>query len=809
MSATKAKKSRAAEEATGDLFGADVSTRGDGGEPPSPPPAQQPPASRGGDGPTLSEFASRAYLAYAMSVVKGRALPSVEDGQKPVQRRILFTMREMGNRFDVPHKKSARIVGDVLGRYHPHGDTATYDAMVRMAQDFTLRYPLVDGQGNFGSRDGDSPAAYRYTEVRLTAFAEHVLLSELDRGTVDFVANYNGEFQEPRLLPARLPVMLLNGASGIAVGMATEIPPHNLKEVAEAAAQTLEDGEEGDGGALVPTKAAMRPIKGPDFPGGGQIISSRDEIKRAYETGRGSIRVRARYSVEKLARGQYRVAVTQLPPNTSAAKVLAEIEELTNPKPRSGKKSLTPDQQSLKNAALALLETARDDSDQEHPVRILFEPRTSKVESEELMQFLLAHTSMEANVTMNLVAIGTDGRPRQMGIGEVIGEWASFRLVVLERRLKFRADEVASRMHILEGRMIAFLNIDRVIKLIRAADEPKPELMAVFDLTERQAEDILEIRLRQLARLEGIRIERELAELMKEAASLRKLLGSPAERRKLAAAEVREDAERFGDKRRTVIEEAERITVSMVETVTDEPITILLSRNGFVRTRQGHGIEPASLAWKEGDGPLAVRETRTVHPIVLFGANGRVYNVRAQELPGGKGDGVPVSSLIDTGGTAIVGLVTGTPDIAVLMGSTAGFALRARLENLLTRQRAGKSFVTLGENQAQLPPVQLPPEAKEVAALSAEGRLLVFPLAEVPELANGGRGVTAIKLHEGEAMLGLRPLPGTLAIAAVGRGDKRVTLEIGGKDLAHYRGARARSGRKLEPYFKKIEGFES
>ncbi|HET7670984.1 MAG TPA: DNA gyrase subunit A, partial [Burkholderiales bacterium] len=448
----------------------------------APPPA--PPADRGApqrppDNPSLSEFASRAYLAYAMSVVKGRALPSVEDGQKPVQRRILFTMREMGNRADAPHKKSARIVGDVLGRYHPHGDVATYDAMVRMAQDFTLRYPLIDGQGNFGSRDGDSPAAYRYTEVRLTAFAEAVLLSELDRGTVDFVDNYNGEFQEPKVLPARLPVMLLNGASGIAVGMATEIPPHNLREVAEACALTLEAGE----GA----KPTVKGIKGPDFPGGGQIISAREEIKRAYETGRGSIRVRARWHVEKLARGQYRVAVYQLPPNTSAARVLAEIDELTNPKPKAGKKSLTPEQVSLKSAALALLESQRDDSDQEHPVRIVFEPRTSKVDSEELMAFLLAHTTMEANVAMNLVAIGRDGRPRQMSLADAIGEWANFRLAVLERRLRHRFEEVADRIHILEGRMIAFLNIDKVIKVIRAADEPKPELIKAFSLSERQA----------------------------------------------------------------------------------------------------------------------------------------------------------------------------------------------------------------------------------------------------------------------------------------------------------------------------------
>ena len=456
VSAAKAKqKAPRAEDLSGDLFS----------QPPAPPAGGGEPPQRMPDNPSLSEFASRAYLAYAMSVVKGRALPSVEDGQKPVQRRILYAMREMGNRHDAPFKKSARIVGDVIGKFHPHGDTAVYEAAVRMAQDFTLRYPLIEGQGNFGSRDGDSPAAMRYTEVRLTRFAEQVLLAELDRGTVDFADNYDGSFQEPKLLPARLPLVLLNGASGIAVGMATEIPPHNLREVAEACALTLEAGEDG--------KPVVRGIKGPDFPGGGQIISSREEIKRAYETGRGSVRVRARWSVEKLARGQYRVAVTQLPPNTSAARVLADIEEITNPKTRAGKKSLTPDQASLKTAALAFLEGARDDSDGEHPVRLVFEPRTSRVEPDELMAFLLAHTSMEANVALNLVAIGRDGRPRQMSLAEAIGDWAHFRLEVLERRLRHRADEVADRVHILDGRMIAYLAIEQVIKVIRNADEPK------------------------------------------------------------------------------------------------------------------------------------------------------------------------------------------------------------------------------------------------------------------------------------------------------------------------------------------------
>jgi topoisomerase-4 subunit A len=776
------KKKPPADDRSGDLFVP---------EPPRPP-ASEP--------PSLSRFAEQAYLAYAMSVVKGRALPSVEDGQKPVQRRILYAMREMGNRHDAPFKKSARIVGDVIGKYHPHGDTAVYDAAVRMAQEFTLRYPLIEGQGNFGSRDGDSPAAMRYTEVRLTPFAEHVLLSELDRGTVDFIDNYDGSVQEPKLLPARLPVGLLNGASGIAVGMATEIPPHNLREVAEACAQTLE----GDPGA----KPVTRPIKGPDFPGGGQIISSRDEIKRAYETGRGSVRVRARWNVEKLARGQYRIAVFELPPGTSAAKVLAEIDELVNPKARAGKKSLTPEQQSLKAATNALLETERDDSDAEHPVRIVFEPRTAKVEPDELMNFLLAHTTMESNTAINLVAIGTDGRPRQMSLAESVGQWAQFRLVVLERRLKHRATEVADRLHILEGRMIAFLNIDKVIKLIRASDEPKPELMAKFSLSERQAEDILEIRLRQLARLEGIKIEREAAELKKEQASLKKLLASPGERRKLAAQEVREDAEKYGDKRRTMIEEAERITVSMVETVADEPVTVILSKNGFLRSRSGHGIDRAALAWKEGDAELAIVETRTVLPIVLFGANGRVFNVRAAELPGGKGDGAPVSSLAETQGTPVVGLVSAVPETPILLASSGGFALRATIAAFVTDRRAGKQFVNVGEGESLLRPFILPAEAKEVAALSSDKRLLVFPLEEVNELPNGGRGVMAMKLHAGEPMVGLVPVtPEGLKIATV-RGDKRGTLALKPGELAHYRGARARTGRALAGSFKRVEGFE-
>ncbi|HRE13482.1 MAG TPA: DNA topoisomerase IV subunit A, partial [Usitatibacteraceae bacterium] len=718
------------DDQTPDLFSA--------APPAAPPPARPAPTPAGDDEIPLAQFAEGAYLAYAMSVVKGRALPAVEDGQKPVQRRILYAMRELGNRHDAPFKKSARIVGDVIGKFHPHGDSAVYEAAVRMAQDFTLRYPLIQGQGNFGSRDGDGAAAMRYTEVRLTKFAEEILLSELERGTVDFAPTYDGSLEEPRLLPARLPIALLNGASGIAVGMATEIPPHNLGEVVQAAAVALKDAKASDADILAS-------IPGPDFPGGGQVISPPEEIAKAYETGRGSLRVRAEWTVEKLARGQYRVAVTRMPPGTNAARVLSEIEELTNPKPRAGKKSVSAEAAALKTAVLGVLETARDDSDREHPVRLVLEPRSSRVTADELMNLLLAHTSLESNATVNLVAIDREGRPRLAGLAHWIREWAAFRLVALERRLKHREAEVTDRLHILDGRMIAFLNIDKVIKVIRNADEPKAELMAKFSLSERQAEDILEIRLRQLAKLEGIRIEREIAELKSEQAELARLLASEGARRKLAVKELEADGKTFGDARRTTIRAAERAAAAPVDQLTDEPVTVICSRNGFLRTRTGHGIDATTLSWKEGDGPLAIVETRTVHPIVLVGANGRTFSVRALDLPGGKGDGVPATSLVELAGTRIVGVLSGVPETPLLIANTAGLGLRCVLGDLATRQRAGKAFMAVPEGERVLAPVILGAATKEIAALSEEGRLLVFPLEEVNVLSGGGKGVILMR----------------------------------------------------------------
>ncbi|UCE32857.1 MAG: DNA topoisomerase IV subunit A, partial [Burkholderiales bacterium] len=531
------------------------------------------PEDAGADALTLAEYAERAYLDYAVSVVKGRALPDVCDGLKPVQRRILYAMHRMGLAASAKPVKSARVVGDVLGRFHPHGDQAAYDALVRLAQAFTLRYPLIDGQGNFGSRDGDGAAAMRYTEARLTAHAR-LLLDEIDQGTVEFVGNYDGSTEEPALLPARLPMVLLNGASGIAVGMATEIPPHNLNEVAAAAIAVIRKPR-------IDERELATLIPGPDFPGGGQIISAPEDIAELYAGGRGSIKVRARHRIEDLARGQWQLVVKELPHGVSAQRVLEEVEDITNPKLRAGKKSLTPEQQQLRQAMLAVLDTVRDESGKDAPVRLVFEPRTARVDPQELLNALLAHTSLESSVAVNLVAIGRDGRPRQKRLIEIIREWCEFRIDTVRRRSAHRLAKVEDRIHILEGRTIVLLNIEQVIRIIRNSDEPRPALMQAFGLTERQAEYILEIRIRQLARLEAIRIEKELGELRDEKGRLEALLASDGALRKQVIREIEQDAKTFGDARRTLIEPAERAVAEVRIAV--EPVTVIVSEKGWVR----------------------------------------------------------------------------------------------------------------------------------------------------------------------------------------------------------------------------------
>ena len=567
-----------------------------------------------GESLTLATFAERAYLDYAISVVKGRALPDVCDGQKPVQRRILYAMHELALNAAAKPRKSAAVVGDVLGKLHPHGDQSVYDALVRMAQDFSLRYPLIDGHGNFGSRDGDGAAAMRYTEARLTPIAK-LLLDEIDMGTVDFQPNYDGSTEEPRLLPARLPFALLNGASGIAVGLATEIPSHNLQEVAQAAIALIRNPK-------LPHAELMALMPGPDFPGGGQIITSAAARAEMYQSGRGSLKVRARWKIEDLARGQWQLVVTELPPGTSSQKVLEEIEELTNPKIRLGKKSLSADQLANKQALLAQLDTVRDESGRDAPVRLVFEPKSKNLDQDDFAKLLLAHTSLESSASINLVMIGGDGRPRQKGLSQILQEWIAFRFTTVTRRTQFRLQKIGERIHILEGREAVLLNIDEVIRIIRQSDEPKPALISAFRLSERQAEDILEIRLRQLARLEAIKIAQELAELRSEQETLDELLHNPASLKRRVIKEIEADAKQFGDARRTLIEEAEKAMVE--QKVADEPVTVIVSHNGWVRARGGHGHDAGQFSFKAGDHMYGAFECRTLDSLLAFVSNGRI-----------------------------------------------------------------------------------------------------------------------------------------------------------------------------------------
>ena len=634
----------------------------------------------------LAGYAERAYLEYALSVVKGRALPDVCDGQKPVQRRILFSMERMGLAFTTAAGpkavKSARVVGDVLGKYHPHGDTAAYDAMVRMAQDFSQRYPLVDGQGNFGSRDGDGAAAMRYTEARLAPITR-LLLDEIDEDTVDFIPNYDGEFQEPRTLPARLPFVLLNGASGIAVGLATEIPSHNLREVAAAAVALIRNDKLSDDefAALIP---------GPDYPGGGQLISSAEETRAAYASGRGSLKVRARWKIEELARGQWQVVVDELPPGTSTQKVLEEIEELTNPKVKAGKKALSTEQAQLKAVMLGLLDAVRDESGKEAKVRLVIEPKTRAVDQTELINTLLAHTSLENSAPVNLTMIGADGRPTQKSLRQILGEWVAFRAATVQRRTTHRLSKVLDRIHILEGRQLVLLNIDEVISIIRGADEPKPALVARFRLSERQADDILDIRLRQLARLEAIKIEQELTTLRAEQGRLEDILASPATLKRTLIKEIEIDAKTHGDARRTLIQ-ADKRTVAEVKLI-DEPITVVVSLKGWVRGLKGHEVDSATLAFKAGDGLYGSFACRSVDALLVFGTAakgvGRVYSTPVGLLPGGRGDGQPITSLIDLeAGTQPAHYFAGQPQQTLLLAGTGGFGLLARVSDLTAKQR--------------------------------------------------------------------------------------------------------------------------
>ena len=764
------------------------------------------------DQDSLSAYAQRAYLEYALSVVKGRALPDACDGQKPVQRRILYSMSRMGLGFGGANGatgakpvKSARVVGDVLGKYHPHGDSAAYDAMVRMAQDFSQRYPLVDGQGNFGSRDGDSAAAMRYTEARLARITS-LLLDELDEGTVDFIPNYDGSFEEPRQLPARLPFTLLNGASGIAVGLATEIPSHNLREVADACIALIKTPK-------LPEEELYSIIAGPDYPGGGQIISSTAEIAAAYSTGRGSLKVRARWKIEDLARGQWQLVITELPIGVSTQKVLEEIEELTNPKIKAGKKALGTEQLSSKQTLLSVLDVVRDESGKEAAVRLVFEPKTSRIEQSELITNLLAHTSLESSSPINLTMIGLDGRPAQKSLRQMLTEWIDFRQTTIARRSQYRLTKVLDRIHILEGRALVLLNIDEVIAIIRQSDEPKAALIERFKLSDRQAEDILEIRLRQLARLEAIKIEQELKTLREEQGKLEEILGNPASLKRLMVKEIEADAKQFADPRRTLIQ-AEKKAVLEVK-VLDEPVTVVVSSKGWIRARSGHGHDAASFAFKEGDGLYGTFECRTVDTLLVFGSankgTGRVYSVAVSLLPGARGDGQPVTTLIELeSDTQPVYYFAGPANATLLLSSSGGYGFLATVDTMTSRPKAGKAFISCAEGESICKPshasgtsgsAPLNP-ATHVACASTAGRILTFEITELKQMAGGGRGLMLIDLDAKDTLAGAAAYTRSVRIDGIGRGGKArdETLEI--RSLNNARAARARKGKAADLGFK-------
>ena len=751
-------------------------------EPPQPP---QPPTAAvssddDGDSMLLHESAARDYLEYAVAVVKGRALPDVKDGQKPVQRRVLFAMRELGLMAGAKPVKSARVVGDVIGKYHPHGDASAYDAMVRVAQPFSLRYPLVDGQGNFGSRDGDGAAAMRYTEARLTPIAE-LLLGELGEGTVDFQPNYDGAFDEPTCLPARLPFALLNGASGIAVGMATEIPPHNLAEVAAAAIHKLQHPEAG-------VAELMEHLPGPDYPGGGQIISTPTEIANAYQSGRGSLRVRARYDFEEMARGAWQLVVTELPPGVSSAKVLSEIGALMNPQPKPGKKAIEQSAAQLKALFASQLERARDESGKDDDIRLVFEPVSSRQSRDELVALLLAHTSLETTAPINLVAVGLDGRPCQKTLADLVGEWCAFRVTTVRRRSEHRLAKALDRIHILEGRHIVFLNIDEVIRIIRESDEPKPALIARFALSDRQADDILEIRLRQLARLEGIKIEQELEKLRGEKDELEKLLASDTLLRKLVIKEIRADAAKHGDARRTVIEAAAMASRSEVAAVADEPVTLIVSAKGWARVRQGHHLDLSAVAYKDGDGPGVHFECRAIDSLVILSTEGRAFTVPIAALPDGRGMGAPLPSFVDMGGGKIAHVLVAKAEEEFLFAKTSGYGFICAYADLLSRQKAGKAFLTVEDGAEILPPARIA-GCDHLAALADDGRLLVFPLEQMKRLS-GGKGVQIIGLKGKEALKAVLPIRGATLLVKGSFRNKPKELVTEDKHLSQ----RARRG---------------
>ncbi|HEX6412700.1 MAG TPA: DNA topoisomerase IV subunit A [Burkholderiales bacterium] len=743
----------------------------------------------GEDEAPIEQHASQAYLGYAVSTVKARALPEIADGLKPVQRRILYAMAG-----STTFSKCARYVGEVLGKYHPHGDSSTYEALVHLAQPFSMRYPLIDGQGNFGSRDGDAPAAYRYTEAKLSRFSE-LLLSEINEGTVDFAKNYDGKFDEPVLLPARLPFGLLNGSFGIPVGFSTRIPSHNLKEVAAAAAHVIKH-------ARAKIEDVLDKLPGPDFPGGGQVISPPEEIRQAYETGRGSLLLRCKWEKEALARGQWRIVITELPHGVSAKQVQQELDALADPKPGFGKKEVTQEQKRLKQFILDQVETVRDESDRKSKLRLVIEPRSSRQDPEELMAALMVHTSLESRYAVNLTWLGLDGLPETKGIVEILREWGEWRVSTVRRRTEFRLERVEERLEIVKGRLEAYAKIDDIIKLIRASEdqaEAKEKLRSKYKFTERQAQDIVDLRLGQLTKLDGVKLNDEKKALESDRKELKGLLADEKELKKLVVRELDEDAKKYGDERRTLIKAAERAQIE--RTVVDEPITVILSRKGWIRARTGHGVDLSTLTFKDGDALLQTLECRTTSDVIVLASSGKTFTLEAANLPSGRGDGAPVNTLVHSGSDDIVWMGTGDPQRRLLMNSSAGLGFLCKLGDLATKTRQGKDFMKVDEGASAQPPADVK-EEKYVAALSSDARLLLFPVDEVPERPNGGVGVQLLALPEDGKLAAVRMTDGdTLVVSGIKR-KNRATETLDKKQLDEHIGKRAQRGRLCDVGFR-------
>ena len=739
----------------------------------------------------IHPYAEKAYLDYAIAVVKDRALCKVQDGQLPGQRRILYDMYMMGLMTATKPVKSARVVGDVLGKYHPHGDGATYGSLVRMAQDFSLRYPLIDGQGNFGSRDGDNAAAMRYTEAKLEPISE-LLLGELDYDTVDFMDNYDGAFREPVMLPARLPFCLLNGCTGIAVGMASNGLPHNLREVANAVIAMVKNPS-------ITLEEILSIMPGPDFPDGGQLISSKEDIQASYSAGRGILRARARWRKEDMARGQWRIIVSELPYQTSIKKISEQIAVITNPQPPKGKKVITPQQAALKLASLSLLERVTDESGKEEKVRLVIYPRSAKQSPDELMAFLFSNTTLEDSAPVNMTVLGLDGRPVAKGLLDILSEWINFRFTTVTRRTNFELNKITRRMHILEGRKLVLLNVDEVIRVIRVADEPKPELMTAFSLSEEQADDILEMRLRQLAGLEGIKIDKEMEGLLKEATRLKDILADPKIMKKLVIKEVESDRDKHGDERRTLIQFEARAGLNgkaLVQAVSEEPCTIILSKNMWIKRMQGHEVDESLLTFKDGDEALAVIKSKMSWPIVFLDSTGRAYSVSASDLPTGRGDGSPLTSLIEVqSGAKILFALAAHPDTTYLFSGERGYGFKAPLSALICRPKAGKVFLKLEAEEKPSVPLEIINDAPGYLAVGASNsKLLIFPLAEVKELSKGGTGVMLMVLDKGDTVTGLQYFEGNVfeGKGLLKKTESKITIK--GEELLKYIGHRARKG---------------